>query len=140
MRMMLARARAPFMGGHMSDQPQPTSAPSTAWWALSTEEALKQQGVSIEAGLSAAEVESRRAKFGPNKFADAPKEPRWQAFIRQYADPMQIVLLDRGHRLPVPARPVRHRRLPHRADAVQRLDGHEPGGQGLGGSVPRSRR
>ncbi len=80
----------------MSDQPQPTSAPSTAWWALTTDEALEQQGVSIDAGLSAAEVESRRAKFGSNKFADAPKEPRWQAFLRQYKDPMQIVLLIAG--------------------------------------------
>ena len=83
----------------MSDQPAAapsTSSAPTAWWALGPEEALSQQGVSIEAGLTTAEADARRAKFGPNKFADAPKEPRWQAFVRQYKDPMQIVLLIAG--------------------------------------------
>ncbi len=49
-----------------------------------------------EAGLSAAEVQRRQAEYGLNKFADAPKEPRWRAFLRQYTDPMQIVLLIAG--------------------------------------------
>ncbi len=35
-------------------------------------------------------------KYGPNRFAEPPKEPRWQAFLRQYRDPMQIVLLVAG--------------------------------------------
>ena len=33
---------------------------------------------------------------GPNKFAEAAVEPRWRAFVRQYRDPMQIVLLVAG--------------------------------------------
>ena len=41
-------------------------------------------------------MEARRAKFGPNRFAEAAKEPRWQAFMRQYKDPMQVVLLAAG--------------------------------------------
>ena len=36
------------------------------------------------------------ATYGANKFADAPKEPRWRAFLRQYSDPMQFVLLVAG--------------------------------------------
>src|SRR4030095_13413280 len=59
-------------------------------------DALAAQGVDPATGLTDAEVESRRATFGPNKFAEAPKEPRWQAFLRQYKDPMQIVLLIAG--------------------------------------------
>ena len=43
-----------------------------------------------------------RAQYGPNKFAEAPKEPRWQAFLRQYRDPMQIVLLAGGISLFLP--------------------------------------
>ncbi len=39
---------------------------------------------------------------------------------------------DRGRRLPVPARAVLHGCLPDPADPLQRLDGHEPGGQGGG--------
>ena len=69
---------------------------SVAWHALGTEEALKRQGVSVDAGLTTAEADARRTKFGPNKFADAPQEPKLQAFLRQYKDPMQIVLLAAG--------------------------------------------
>ena len=43
-----------------------------------------------------AEADARRGRYGPNKFAEAAKEPRWQAFLRQYRDPMQIVLLVAG--------------------------------------------
>jgi Ca2+-transporting ATPase len=68
----------------------------TAWHALSGADALKQLDTTVEAGLSSAEATSRLAKYGPNKFAEAPPEPRWQAFLRQYKDPMQIVLLVAG--------------------------------------------
>ena len=87
-----------------------TTDAARAWHGMTEAEALAAQGVDAATGLSDAEVESRRAKFGPNKFAEAAKEPRWQAFLRQYRDPMQIVLLGRGRRQPVPARPVRDRR------------------------------
>ena len=67
-----------------------------AWHGLTPAEALERQGVTVADGLATAEVETRRARYGPNKFADAAKEPRWQAFLRQYKDPMQIVLLAAG--------------------------------------------
>ena len=54
------------------------------------------RSASTGAGLSAAEAASRLAQYGPNKFAEGRKEPRWQAFLRQYQDPMQIVLLVAG--------------------------------------------
>jgi Ca2+-transporting ATPase len=69
----------------------PGSAP--AWHTLSVEDALKGQGVDEAAGLSSAEVEKRRAEFGANKFAEAKKESAWSKWVRQYQDPMQIVLL-----------------------------------------------
>jgi Ca2+-transporting ATPase len=74
------------------------SGASTApvWHALTPAEALQRQGVTVEGGLTTAEAEARRAKVGPNRFAEAAKEPRWQAFLRQYRDPMQIVLLAAG--------------------------------------------
>jgi Ca2+-transporting ATPase len=74
---------------------QPTTQ-ETAWHALSVADALAAQGVDESVGLSTAEADARRAKFGPNKFAEAAKEPRWQAFLRQYRDPMQLVLLGAG--------------------------------------------
>ena len=69
----------------------PASAP--AWHTLSVDDALKAQSVDPQVGLSAAEVEKRRAQYGPNKFAEAKKESGWSKFVRQYQDPMQIVLL-----------------------------------------------
>jgi Ca2+-transporting ATPase len=70
--------------------------PAVAWYALSPDEALRLQGVTLEAGLTSAEADARRAKSGPNTFAEAKKASRWQQFSSQYADPMQIVLLIAG--------------------------------------------
>ena len=47
-------------------------------------------------GLTAAEVTSRSGIYGRNRFTAGKVEPRWRAFLRQYADPMQIVLLVGG--------------------------------------------
>ncbi len=67
-----------------------------AWYALSPDDALRQQGVEVAKGLSSAEADARRAKVGPNKFTAAKKASRAQQFLAQYADPMQIVLLVAG--------------------------------------------
>src|SRR4029079_17094892 len=76
-------------------QASPTAV-QTAWYALTPDEALERQKVTADAGLSSAEVDTRRASFGPNKFAESAKEPTWQRFLRQYTDPMQIVLVVAG--------------------------------------------
>src|SRR6516162_4187904 len=47
-------------------------------------------------GLTSAEAEARAQRFGPNKLAEGRAEPRWHAFVRQYRDPMQVVLLAAG--------------------------------------------
>src|SRR6187397_2715784 len=80
----------------MTDQPSPPSDGNVIWHALTPQAALERQGVTVEHGLTQAEADARRATYGPNKFAEPPKEPRWQAFLRQYRDPMQIVLLAAG--------------------------------------------
>src|SRR5262245_1555053 len=64
-----------------------------AWHGLSAEEACAQLGVDPATGLGPAEVERRRAESGPSKLAEAEKEPGWHAFLRQYRDLMQLVLL-----------------------------------------------
>jgi Ca2+-transporting ATPase len=53
----------------------------------------KEFGVKPEQGLSTDEVRERLASYGPNRLAGARKESGWQAFLRQYRDFMQIVLL-----------------------------------------------
>jgi len=73
-----------------------TGADGHAWHALGVDLVLQAEGVDAQHGLSSAEAASRAERFGPNKFAEAEPEPRWRAFIRQYADPMQVVLLVAG--------------------------------------------
>ena len=68
----------------------------TAWHALSTGSVLQAEQVDEREGLSAAEVHARTQRFGPNKFDAGKAEARWHVFLRQYADPMQIVLLVAG--------------------------------------------
>ena len=64
-----------------------------AWHTLTIEDALRKQGVDAATGLSPAEAETRLKKFGPNAFTAEQKEPGYVAFLRQYRDPMQILLL-----------------------------------------------
>ena len=47
-------------------------------------------------GSPPTEAATRLEHYGPNAFAAAETEPRWRAFVRQYRDPMQIVLLVAG--------------------------------------------
>ena len=44
-------------------------------------------------GLSADEAASRLASHGPNRLTAGKKEPGWRAFLRQYEDFMQVILL-----------------------------------------------
>ena len=64
-----------------------------AWNSLTAEEAYTRLGVDPRAGLDPAEVEKRRAEHGPNRLAEQAKEPGWHAFLRQYRDLMQLVLV-----------------------------------------------
>ena len=64
-----------------------------AWHGLTAEEVCKGLGVDPLQGLAPAEVERRRSEVGPNKLAEAAKEPGWHAFLRQYRDLMQLVLV-----------------------------------------------
>jgi len=63
------------------------------WHALSVDEVCTRLGADPGNGLDNAEVERRRAEVGPNKLAEAEKEPGWRVFLRQYRDLMQLVLL-----------------------------------------------
>ena len=70
--------------------------PEAAWHTLTAEEVLRAEEADPRHGLSSAEAASRADRFGPNTLAAGRAEPRWRAFIRQYSDPMQIVLLAAG--------------------------------------------
>jgi P-type Ca2+ transporter type 2C len=65
----------------------------TDWYSLSADEVCQRLDVNPAAGLSSADVTERRERYGPNKLAEEATEPSWQAFLRQYSDLMQLVLV-----------------------------------------------
>ncbi|HET9548489.1 MAG TPA: HAD-IC family P-type ATPase [Desertimonas sp.] len=77
-----------------TSSPTPAAGENTTdWYRLSAEDVCRQLDVDPAVGLSAAAVLERRQKYGPNKLAEEAKEPGWRAFLRQYRDLMQLVLL-----------------------------------------------
>src|SRR6476620_651578 len=73
-----------------------TTPEAPTWHVRSSADVLAELGVEPEAGLSGQEAAERLTQYGPNKFAETKAEPRWHAFLRQYRDPMQIVLVGAG--------------------------------------------
>jgi P-type Ca2+ transporter type 2C len=63
------------------------------WYGMTAEDVAKQLQVDPAKGLSTTEAQSRLQKYGPNKMVEKKKESGLQAFLRQYRDLMQIVLL-----------------------------------------------
>ncbi len=66
------------------------------WYQLPGDAVAASMEVDPSRGLTAAEAASRLERYGPNKFAEGKTEARWHAFVRQYYDAMQIVLLVAG--------------------------------------------
>ena len=69
---------------------------STAWHTLTADEVLHRVDVDPQRGLTSEQAEERSRRFGPNRFTAGEAETRLHAFLRQYADPMQVVLLVAG--------------------------------------------
>ena len=63
------------------------------WFQMEETEVAQQLQVDPRVGLSSTEAKQRLEKDGPNRLAAAKKETGLQAFLRQYKDFMQIILL-----------------------------------------------
>ncbi|GIH07761.1 ATPase [Rhizocola hellebori] len=72
---------------------QVEQAEAATWYAQDAQEVADSLGVRADAGLSAAEAQQRLASHGPNRLASGKKESAVAAFLRQYRDFMQIILL-----------------------------------------------
>src|SRR4051812_8117389 len=79
----------------MQTAPEP-AATGTSWHTMDGGGVAEALGVDAHRGLSDEEAAKRLAEHGPNRFAEAAREPRWRAFLRQYEDLMQIVLVGAG--------------------------------------------
>src|SRR6476661_5755368 len=65
----------------------------TEWYRLTPEAVAQKLNVDMAKGLSAAEAQQRLQQYGPNQLAGKKQESGLQAFVRQYGDFMQILLL-----------------------------------------------
>jgi Ca2+-transporting ATPase len=83
----------------MSFSKSSTSAPSSQpveqedWYRLSVQQAAVNLGVDVQNGLSTTEAQLRLQKYGPNVLAGKKKESGLHAFVRQYRDFMQLILV-----------------------------------------------
>jgi P-type Ca2+ transporter type 2C len=66
---------------------------ATPWHSMQVDEVARLQDVDPAQGLSSAEAAARLARHGANVLAAKKEESGWQAFLRQYRDIMQMVLL-----------------------------------------------
>ena len=73
--------------------PAPPADGLADWYRLSADDVCRRLDVDPAVGLTAAEVATRRERYGPNKLAEEATEPVWKAFLRQYRDLMQLVLV-----------------------------------------------
>ncbi len=73
--------------------PQNQSVEQDTWHTLNVEQTANKLGVDPKKGLSAAEAETRLQKYGSNIFSGKKKESGLHAFLRQYRDFMQIILV-----------------------------------------------
>ena len=69
-----------------------TSAP-TAWYRKGADETAQLLDVDTVGGLTASQVSERRARYGANELTGKAKETPLHAFLRQYEDLMQIILV-----------------------------------------------
>src|SRR5262249_54223828 len=77
----------------MATSTKPAGGSGPRWYAEGPAEVANALGVDVQRGLSADEVRSRLETNGPNRVAAGKKESGFRAFVRQYRDFMQIVLL-----------------------------------------------
>ena len=103
---------------------------SVDWYSLPADEVCRRLGVDPAVGLTDAEVVERRARYGSNRLAEAPPEPAWKAFLRQYKDLMQLVLVGAAVVSIVAIQDIATALGRVRSDRAQRRDGHASGGQG----------
>ena len=60
---------------------------------LAADEVAQALTVDPQKGLTGSAAAERLSTYGPNRLAEKEKEPGWKAFLRQYRDLIQIVLL-----------------------------------------------
>jgi P-type Ca2+ transporter type 2C len=81
------------MAVSVSQQMKGAAGARPSWHQAEASAVAQELGVEPERGLSADEARSRLQSHGPNRLAGGKTESGFQAFLRQYQDFMQIILL-----------------------------------------------
>jgi P-type Ca2+ transporter type 2C len=81
------------MAVSVSQQTKGEAAARPGWHQAEASAVARELGVEPERGLGADEARRRLESQGPNRLAGGKKESGLQAFLRQYRDFMQIILL-----------------------------------------------
>ncbi|WP_009965304.1 cation-translocating P-type ATPase [Verrucomicrobium spinosum] len=68
------------------------SYPDTPWHELGPEEACSTLNTSAATGLTAEELQRRRAEWGANTLPEVKHRPFWRLFLRQFASPLIYIL------------------------------------------------
>ena len=68
----------------------------TNWYYIEVAETAETLSVDADTGLTTTEVQARRDRYGSNRLTEQRRESGFQAFLRQYQDFMQIILLAAG--------------------------------------------
>jgi len=89
----LATTQKATTGTVQGGAPPASGGTDTQWYRLTPQAVAQQLKVDPAKGLSAAEAQQRMQQYGPNQLAGKAKESGFQAFLRQYTDFMQILLL-----------------------------------------------
>ncbi len=84
------------MGRHPVDARSPDVDVSAGargdWYHLDGDEVERLLGTGGH-GLTSAEAEARRTRFGPNQLEDEPPPPAWVVFLAQFRSPLIFILL-----------------------------------------------
>jgi Ca2+-transporting ATPase len=70
-----------------------TQADVKAWHSLDHEQVLELQDVALESGLSEAQVQGRRDRFGTNELVERGAKDPWRILWEQFTDTMVVVLI-----------------------------------------------
>lgn len=71
----------------------PETSAATRAYAAQAAQVCADLEVDPSVGLTSDQVTQRRERYGRNALAEEAKEPPWRAFLRQYKDLMQLVLV-----------------------------------------------
>ena len=77
----------------VSQETKTQAAARAGWYGSQVSAVARELGVEPERGLSVEEARRRLQSQGPNRLTGAKKESGFQAFLRQYRDVMQLILL-----------------------------------------------